>query len=129
MDSYKAALSNYPYQHLFICYIILFHFYVGLVYDDMRLHVVRSYTSSALISSFRLCNHLHFLSSFSPVLLFSSPSCLRSATFFLSHAHTRIDTNANVLRLGYGNEHTHTYKQTRTITNIHTYAIGILGTA
>ena len=39
------------------------HFYVGSMYDDIRLHVARSYTSSAnspfsLISSFTLSNHL-----------------------------------------------------------------------
>ena len=39
------------------------HFYVGSMYDDVRLHVARSYTSSAdspfsLISSFTLSNHL-----------------------------------------------------------------------
>ena len=39
------------------------HFYVGSMYDDIRLHVARSYTSSAdspfsLMSSFTLSNHL-----------------------------------------------------------------------
>ena len=39
------------------------HFLVGSMYDDIRLHVARSYTSSAdspfsLISSFTLSNHL-----------------------------------------------------------------------
>ena len=39
------------------------HFYVGSIYDDIRLHVARSYTSSAdspfsLISSFTVSNHL-----------------------------------------------------------------------
>ena len=39
------------------------HFYVGSMYDDIRLHVARLYTSSAdssfsLISSFTLTNHL-----------------------------------------------------------------------
>ena len=42
---------------------ILSHFYVGSMYDDIRLHVARSYTSSAdspfsLMSSFTLSNHL-----------------------------------------------------------------------
>ena len=42
------------------------HFYVGSMYDDIRLHVARSYTSSAdspfsLISSFTLSNHLLLL--------------------------------------------------------------------
>ena len=48
------------------------------VYDDIRLHVARSYTSSAdnpfsLISSFILSNHLLFV-----VLSFPPPSFLRS---------------------------------------------------
>ena len=39
------------------------HFYVGYMYDDIHLHVARSYTSSAdgpfyLMSSFTLSNHL-----------------------------------------------------------------------
>ena len=39
------------------------HFYVGSMYDDIRLHVARSYTSSAdspfsLMSSFTLSNHI-----------------------------------------------------------------------
>ena len=39
------------------------HFYVGAMYDDIRLHVAWSYTSSAdspfsLMSSFTLSNHL-----------------------------------------------------------------------
>ena len=39
------------------------HFYVGSMYDDIHLHVARSYTSSAdspfsLLSSFTLSNHL-----------------------------------------------------------------------
>ena len=49
--SSSSSPSSYP------------HFYVGSMYDDIRLHVARSYTSSAdspfsLRSSFTLSNHL-----------------------------------------------------------------------
>ena len=52
------AIANF----LFFSFI-LSHFYVGSMYDDIRLHVARSYTSSAdspfsLMSSFTLSNHL-----------------------------------------------------------------------
>ena len=48
---------------VFFFSFILSHFYVGSMYDDIRLHVARSYTSSAdspfsLMSSFTLSNHL-----------------------------------------------------------------------
>ena len=71
------------------------HFYVGSMYDDIRLHVARSYTSSAdspfsLISSFTLSNHLllgHPLfllpCTFITIALF-----LHSVPLFSSHAHT-----------------------------------------
>ena len=56
------------------------HFYVGSMYDDIRLHVEPSYTSSAdspfsLISSFTLSNHL----------LLSMSSSLRSPLYFHYH--------------------------------------------
>ena len=48
---------------VYVYLLLLLHFYVGSMYDGIRLHVARSYTSSSdspfsLISSFTLPNHL-----------------------------------------------------------------------
>ena len=61
-------------QPQFFFFFIVFQLYVGSMYDDIRLHVTRSYTSSAdntfsLISSFTLSNHI-LLSSSLPSLMY-----------------------------------------------------------
>ena len=58
-----SLISDTPIIYLHIFFFIFSHFYVGSMYDDIRLHVARSYTSSSdshfsLISSFTLSNHL-----------------------------------------------------------------------
>ena len=71
--------------------------YVGLMYDDIRLHVARSYISSAASRQSLLFDIIPHsvqpsspkasLSSFSLVLSFSSPYFLRSAPLFSSRVH------------------------------------------
>ena len=74
------------------------HFYVGSMYDDFRLHVAPSYTSSAdspfsLMSSFTLSNHLPlglplFLLTCTFKVSLPLPSFQRSFPLFASHART-----------------------------------------
>ena len=66
------------------------HFYMGLMFDDISLHVARSYTTPvnrpfSLISSHTLSNHLLLCLS----LLFSCTSItIAIRPLFISHAHT-----------------------------------------
>ena len=59
----KRTQRCYPLFFFFFFSFILSHFYVGSMYDNIRLHVARIYTSSAdspfsLTSSFTLSKHL-----------------------------------------------------------------------
>ena len=78
------------------------HFYVGSMYDDIRLHVARSYTSSAdspfsLMSSFTLSNHLLLgLLSF-PSLLYFHYHCPPSYVVFLFSHHMPVPLQPSFL--------------------------------
>ena len=78
---------------VFFSVFILFPRYAVSMYYDIRLHVAWSYTSSpdspfSLMSSFTLSNHLLLGLPIFLVLSLPSPSFLRCAPLFSSHAHT-----------------------------------------